>query len=283
MGSPQIATLDKIVKVARGELGQHPYEVPAGSNRTKYGKAFELDGYAWCAMWLYWLYHLKGNVPIAKGVPWPKTAYTPTLAQAFINVKRFGKVPILGACPHYNFRDSLDRIQHTGGPVIRIGNGWFECIEGNTSSGDSGSQDDGGGVYVRRRALDSQVVGFGYPLLAKAEELPRFIVPKEKAWFGKGDSGADVKNWQRDLNQWMAAVRELRGKRLTFDFGRIEVTGEFTDETRKATLTFQQDRGLDVDGRVGKDTIERMEKARNWQERRIADRKDGSDHVPKRS
>ena len=45
-------TAEKVLAVARGELGNT--ESPAGSNRTKYGKWFGLDGYAWCMMFVMW-------------------------------------------------------------------------------------------------------------------------------------------------------------------------------------------------------------------------------------
>ena len=47
-------TAEKVLAVARGELGNT--ESPAGSNRTKYGKWFGLDGYAWCMMFVMWCF-----------------------------------------------------------------------------------------------------------------------------------------------------------------------------------------------------------------------------------
>ena len=39
-----------VLEIARAELGQT--EQPAGSNRTKYGAWFGLDGYPWCMMFV---------------------------------------------------------------------------------------------------------------------------------------------------------------------------------------------------------------------------------------
>lgn len=41
------------------------------------------------------------------------------------------------------------------GPILTI-----STVEGNTSSGESGSQDDGGGVYIRRRVVRRSKVRF---------------------------------------------------------------------------------------------------------------------------
>ena len=51
-------TAEKVLAVARGELGNT--ESPAGSNRTKYGKWFGLDGYAWCMIFVMWCFSQAG-------------------------------------------------------------------------------------------------------------------------------------------------------------------------------------------------------------------------------
>ena len=47
-----------LLDVARGELGNT--ESPAGSNRTKYGKWYGLDGEPWCMIFLQWCYDQVG-------------------------------------------------------------------------------------------------------------------------------------------------------------------------------------------------------------------------------
>ena len=51
-------TAEKVLAVARGELGNT--ESPAGSNRTKYGKWFGLDGNPWCMMFVMWCFSQAG-------------------------------------------------------------------------------------------------------------------------------------------------------------------------------------------------------------------------------
>ena len=53
-----MATADKLLSIAAGELGT--VEAPAGSNRTKYGKWYGLDGEPWCMMFVQWCFAQAG-------------------------------------------------------------------------------------------------------------------------------------------------------------------------------------------------------------------------------
>jgi hypothetical protein len=249
---PLTGTLEEVLQDLKGELGRDPYEVPAGSNRTKYGQLYGMDGYAWCAMFVWVVLALWNKIDH------PKSAYTPTVFEWYRSRKRTSRTARVGALVFFNFFDSLDRIQHIGF-VVQVGNGWIETIEGNTSSTAAGSQDNGGGVYKRRRVTDSQIVGYAYPFYLKAPEKVELDFPI-RAWFGKGDKGADVKNWQRDLNGYFKA----KGYEKPLE----PITNVFDDRVVKYTKQFQHEQGLDVDGRVGKHTLEKMERIRDRQEDR---------------
>jgi hypothetical protein len=245
------ATREEVLKWFLAQVGTT--ESPPGSNQTKYGREFGLDGFAWCAMFV-WVGFNRFDVPIIK------SAFTPTMADWFADQKRGftdDRRAQRGDVVFFNFPDSLDRIQHVG-IVLANENGQLRTIEGNTSPSDAGSQDNGGGVFKRTRPY-SFAVYYGRP--AYGERLPRFDLPKNRTWFGPGDKGADVRNWQRHLNGWMRHLREHR-KDLAFDFGKVDVDGHFGRNTLKATQQFQHDVGLDVDGRVGKHTIAKMEAIR---------------------
>ena len=248
-------TLEDVLKVLRREEVRHIGETPPGSNMNEYVKWFFAQsgarpyGIPWCAVGQCWTEWKAG------GLLMPLTAYTPTMAQFFIDKKRFGRVPRVGALGFHNFFDSLDRIQHVSRVLKVINPTTVLTIEFNTSSGTVGSQDDGGNVHLRTRGVRAgDIVGFGYPLYEK--DLPEFFYPKEKTWFGHGDSGADIKTWQKDLNAWIKSL-----KKPPADF-RLEITKEFDGPTAKATKTFQAFYDLDVDARVGQATIRRMEKVR---------------------
>ena len=49
---------DKVIRVARSQKGRR--ERPPGSNRTKYGKAFGLDGVLWCGIFVWWVFDKCG-------------------------------------------------------------------------------------------------------------------------------------------------------------------------------------------------------------------------------
>ncbi len=51
-------TRTKIIQIAKQELGTK--ESPANSNKTKYGKWYGLDGNAWCAMFVSWVFDQAG-------------------------------------------------------------------------------------------------------------------------------------------------------------------------------------------------------------------------------
>lgn len=227
-------------------------EDPPGSNTNRFTRQYGLNAQPWCAMFV-WCVLADKDVPILK------TAYTPTMADYFKDQKR-GFIRDADAKPgdivFFDFRDSLPRIQHVGFVVSNTG-GALVTVEGNTSSGSAGSQDDGGGVFRRTRSY-TDAAYYGRPRYA-SDVLPEFDFPKTKTWFGPGDSGADVKAWQIDLNRW---VRNLKNAGFSF---KLEVTKTFDEPTLKATKTFQNKYGLDVDGRVGKHTIELMEKIRDKQ------------------
>ncbi len=254
-------TLDDVLRQLRVEKKRAIGETPPGSNMNEYVRWYfdqlhqKPYGIPWCAVGQCWVEHKAG------GLLMPLTAYTPTMAQFFVDKKRFGRVARVGALAFHDFIDSVSRIQHVSRVITVLDTDVVETIEFNTSSGRAGSQDDGGNVHQRTRYVrHGDVVGFGDPFYEK--NLPEFFFPKQKMWFGRGDSGADVKTWQRDLNAW---IRSLKHPPATF---RLEVDKDFGYDTVKATKTFQAFYKLDVDGRVGRHTIAKMEKVRARQEAR---------------
>ena len=130
-------TVSELLDVARQELGST--ESPAGSNRTKYGKWMGLDGQPWCMSFVQWCCAQIGQpLPFRTGscsalLAW----YKQNKPECIVEEPRPGDIII------YNFG-------HTGF-VERVQSGTVIAIEGNTSAGDSGSQDNGGGVFRRTR------------------------------------------------------------------------------------------------------------------------------------
>ena len=128
-----------VLNIACGQLGVT--ESPAGSNRTKYGKWMGLDGQPWCMSFVQWCFAQAGT-------PLPhKTGSCSALLNWYQKNRPecVVKDPQPGDIAIFTFG-------HTG-IVERALPGSVMCIEGNTSPGQSGSQDNGGGVYRRQRNL----------------------------------------------------------------------------------------------------------------------------------
>ena len=125
--------------VARGELGNT--ENPAGSNRTKYGAWMGMDGQPWCMSFVQWCFDQAGR-------PLPyRTAscgellrwYQKYQPECIVTAPRPRDIVI------YTFG-------HTG-ILESAAASAVTAIEGNTSPGEAGSQDNGGGVYRRTRSM----------------------------------------------------------------------------------------------------------------------------------
>ena len=139
-----MATAKEILAVARKELGVK--ESPAGSNRTKYGAWYGLDGQPWCMMFIQWVF-------AHAGVPLPvKTASCGAFMRAAQAHGRWvtsnyqpGDIVIYdfpggGATDHCGIVEQL-----AGGGII--------AIEGNTGSGN-----DADGGQVQRRIRSNKVI-----------------------------------------------------------------------------------------------------------------------------
>ena len=128
-----------VLNIAVGQLGTT--ESPAGSNRTKYGKWMGLDGQPWCMSFVQWCFHQAGT-------PLPHKTGS---CSALLNWYQKNRPDCVVKDPQprdiiiYNFG-------HTG-IVESAATTTITAIEGNTSPGQSGSQDNGGGVYRRQRNL----------------------------------------------------------------------------------------------------------------------------------
>lgn len=138
---------NKIIEVAKAEIGTT--ESPAKSNKTKYGKWFGWDGVAWCAMFVSWVFAQAGkplgNIGFSKGF-----AGCGTGLDFFKKKKAVTVNPQSGDIVFFNFNGHKNP-EHVGIFDSLIDKDSFYSIEGNTSSGEQGSQSNGDGVYRRKR------------------------------------------------------------------------------------------------------------------------------------
>lgn len=152
--------INKLIGVARDELGYT--EQPKDSNNTKYGQVYGLNGQPWCMIFLWWLFREAGLSKIF--FDGQKTASCGMLLRwarnAGLTVEPIKMEP--GDIVILNFSGTQDT-QHCGLvvevlPQIYNNAFAFKTIEGNTSPGEEGSQDNGGSVALKTR-YTRQVVG----------------------------------------------------------------------------------------------------------------------------
>ena len=142
---------DGIINACREELGQH--EEPIGSNKTKYGIWYGMNTVPWCAMYVAYCFSRSGYpLHIDKG--FKGFHYVPILhGQAKLH-GWLTDTPQKGDIVLFDFKpnDGREFAQHVGiysGEQNKLGH--YYCYEGNTSSGEHGSQDNGDCVAFKAR------------------------------------------------------------------------------------------------------------------------------------
>lgn len=230
-------TVQKVLATAAAEVGT--MESPANSNNVKYntwyyGRAVSGARYPWCAVWVWWVLAQCGGSKLLNGGK--KTASCSVLAD-------YAKKKGLWVTGNYqpgdlvfmNFSNTT-ATQHIG-IVEKAKDGYVYTIEGNTSSGDTGSQSNGGMVAKRQRALKYIVGGYRpkYEL-----EVPRTPVTVTCYLVKAGSIGTHVKALQHLLNVNGGAD--------------LIVDGDCGAKTVSAIAKFQKANHLTADGVAGKDT-----------------------------
>lgn len=159
--------IERLTQRFDGEVGT--VEVPANSNRQKYGKAYGWDGVSWCVQYIWWGFaeeHLQSLFYGGK-----KTASCGQL-KTFAENKgcwvtsgyRKGDLVIMDFSGNSTVTDHI-------GFVYEVKNGVLHTIEGNTSSDNKGSQNNGGGVWRKTRDPKKvKIVGAYRPPYTDIEE-----------------------------------------------------------------------------------------------------------------
>lgn len=155
-----MASANKVLSIAAGEVGYSRWDDPQAG--TKYGRAFAEkvgdpyygnSGILYCCMFVWWVLDQAGMT-----VPGMPTASCTALRNACANAGLI--VPKMSAQPGdiviFDWPGSRDGANDHVGFVELNRSTYIQTIEGNTSSGASGSQDNGG--VVARRTRDWSVV-----------------------------------------------------------------------------------------------------------------------------
>lgn len=136
----------EMARIARTQVGT--VESPAGSNKVKYSDWYGMRG-PWCAMFVSWCADragIKFRYAYCPYIEADAKAGRNRLRLVGRQAVRKGDIALFhfggGEAKHVGIVESID-----------IGAGTVTCIEGNTSKSSGGSQDNGGGVFVRTRPL----------------------------------------------------------------------------------------------------------------------------------
>ena len=142
-----MTTAEQILQVARGELGYT--ESPAGSNKTKYGAWFGLNGQPWCMMFIQWVFTQAGAGALLAARTASCGAFM-RAAQAAGQWATGNYQP--GDVVIYDFPGNNVKTDHCG-IVEQLAGGGIMAIEGNTGEGN-----DADGGQVQRRIRSNKVI-----------------------------------------------------------------------------------------------------------------------------
>jgi hypothetical protein len=148
---------EKILQAAASQ--DKTKESPAGSNKQKYGEWYGMNGVAWCAIFVSWVYdqagHAIGKIDTAKGYH-----YCPSAFNFWKKTGRLTATPKPGDIVLFDWNG--DRSSDHTGIFIQwtVPGKTFESWEGNTSVGN----DSNGGEVMKRTRSISNVLAFVNPL-----------------------------------------------------------------------------------------------------------------------
>lgn len=134
-------TRESVLQIAKWQVGV--VESPTNSNRQKYGEAYGLNGYAWCVMFVWWVFREAGfNLR--------KTASCTQLTNAYKAAGQWVTKDFKpGDIVMYDFTGKKSKTEHCG-IITEVGEGYIIAVEGNTSTSNNAN---GGAVMERRREL----------------------------------------------------------------------------------------------------------------------------------
>jgi cell wall-associated NlpC family hydrolase len=149
-----------IVDIAKYELNYKE----TGDNNTKYGVWYKLNNQPWCATFVSWCFNEAGL--ISNIAAQSKKGFASCDAGLKWFAKKNKVIPIgqaqAGDIVFFQFDKDIEP-DHVG--IVKWNNTalkYLQVIEGNTSSGNVGSQSNGDGVYLRKRSY-SLIMGVVRP------------------------------------------------------------------------------------------------------------------------
>ena len=135
-------TKEAVLQIAEWQVGV--LESPAGSNRVIYAEEYGLNGYPWCQMFVWWVFHEAGfNLK--------KTASCTELTNSYKKAGQWVTKDFKpGDIAMFDFSGRKKITQHSG-IIVEVHADHIVTIEGNTGIGNDAN---GGAVMRRERKLN---------------------------------------------------------------------------------------------------------------------------------
>lgn len=238
-----MATANEIIKKAISQIGVT--EKPSNSNNViynteYYGKAVVGNAYPWCCAFVWWIFKKCGASDLFYGGK--KTAYCPTVETYYRKQKQwYTNNPKVGDLVLFDFSGS-GKAEHIGILEKINSNGTYQCIEGNTGTGN----DANGGCVMRRIRTRAQIRGFARPNYGGATQTTITkggnTVTVTLTILKKGSKGKEVKTLQRLLIG------------CGYSCGSAGADGDFGNGTLTALKKYQTSHKLTADGICGANT-----------------------------
>lgn len=282
----------KVLAIAAGEVGYSRWSDP--QRGTKYARETQpvlwpnekwllASGVAYCDIFVTWVFWKAGCLDILPGRQSYNVNYR---ASHGGHVSKSQAKP--GDVLVFDWDMSTKRANHVGILEKRLSSGNFQTIEGNTTTGSKGSQSNGGRVArrVRRPSQVRYVIrpnwkaasataaskGTAKPVAkpvsgAACVKAPAFPLP---AGFYYGPPSGPVQSVSgRGRNsrvpgdviqvngRWRSkglAVWQARMQARGWNIGKDGADGRYGNDTARIVKQFQKNKGLAVDGKIGKAT-----------------------------
>lgn len=220
-----MATASKVVSIAAGQVGYKE----GRNNSNKYGAAYGMNNVSWCMEFIWWCMKQAG-------MDWYKTASCTACYKHYASRAVSRDALRKGDVVFFDWDHSGD-CDHVG-IVESVGSSRITTIEGNTSSGNAGSQSNGDGVYRRYRTRSQ---------IAKA------IRPAYEAeTSGGGTCNVTVQEVKNGSKGGSVYVLQAFLKAKGYYTGKVDgIAGSLTEKAIKA---FQKAMGLSQDGIAGTNT-----------------------------
>lgn len=266
-----MATANSVLKIAAGEIGYNRWNDP--NPGTKYGRwyaeltkspYFGQSGVPYCAMFVAWCLAQAGQscsgMPTAAVV----TAYNGAKNAGLVRANKQDAQP--GDLVCFNWGDGGSAYDHIGFVEKNCGT-YIQTIEGNTTSGMSGSQGNGGGVYRRTRNWGVVQAIIRVPYDGQATPAPTPSAPSTSTTTTTstklavdGQVGpATVREWQRQRGTTVDGVisgQSTSDKAAHQNINAIQY-GSGGSQLVRSVQSFLTARGYKVtaDGYLGKKTV----------------------------